>query len=119
MKIGRVFENGVLREIFGLKRDEVTREWRRPHKEELLVASSSNINLVIKSRGMRWVGHVACMGDRRGVYRVLVRRPEGTNNFQYTGVDGRMILKWIFMKWDEEAWAGLIWLRIGTGGKRV
>jgi len=58
----------------------VTGEWRRPHNEELHVASSTNIILVIKSRGMKWAGHVACIGDRRGVYRVLVRKPEGTNN---------------------------------------
>jgi hypothetical protein len=58
------------------------------------------------------------MGDRRGVYRVLLRRPEGTKNLRYPGVDGRIILKLIFMKGDEEAWAGLIWLRIGTGGER-
>jgi hypothetical protein len=80
MNTGRVFENGVLREIFELKRDEVTGKWRRPHKEELHAASSLNIILVIKSRRMIWAWHVACMGDRRGVYRVLVRRPDGKNN---------------------------------------
>jgi hypothetical protein len=71
----KVFENRVLRRIFGPKRHEITWEWRRLHKEELhLLHSSSNIVLVIKSRGMRWVGHVACMRERRGVYRVLVER---------------------------------------------
>jgi len=62
----------------GPKRDEVTREWRKLHNEELNdLYSSLNIVRVVKSRRMRWVGHVACMGERRGVYRVLVGKPEG------------------------------------------
>ena len=70
-----VFEKRVLRRIFGPKRDEVTGEWRKLHNEELY--SSLNIVRVIKSRRMRWVGHVARMRERRGVYRVLVEKPEG------------------------------------------
>jgi hypothetical protein len=67
----RVFENRVLRGIFGSKRDGVTGEWRRLHNEELNdLYSSPNIIRVIKSRRMRWAGHVARMGDRRGTYRV-------------------------------------------------
>ena len=67
----RVFENMVLRRIFGPRRDEVTGEWRRLHNEELSVLySSPNIVRVIKSRRMRWDGHVARMGEERGVYRV-------------------------------------------------
>ena len=74
----RMFENRVLRRIFGPKRDEVTGEWRKLHNEELNdLYSSPNIVRVIKSRRMRWVGHVARMGERRGVYRVLVGKPEG------------------------------------------
>jgi hypothetical protein len=74
----RVFENRVLVRIFGPKRDEVTGEWRRLHNEELNDRySSSNIIRVIKSRRMRWAGHVACMGEGRGAYRILVGRPEG------------------------------------------
>jgi len=74
----RVFENRVLRRIFGPDRDEVTREWRKLHNEELNdLYSSPNIVRVIKSRRMRWVGHVAHMGERRGIYRVLVGKPEG------------------------------------------
>ena len=74
----RVFENMVLRRIFGPRRDEVTGEWRRLHNEELNdLYCSPNIVRVIKSRRMRWAGHVARMGEERGVYRVLVGKPEG------------------------------------------
>jgi len=74
----RVFENMVLRRIFGPRRDEVTAEWRRLHNEELNdLYSSPNIVRVIKSRRMRWAGHVACMGEERVVYRVLVGKPAG------------------------------------------
>jgi hypothetical protein len=74
----RVFENRVLRRVFGPKRDEVTGEWRKLHNEELNdLYSSPNIIWVIKSRIMRWAGHVACMEERRGAYRVLVGKPEG------------------------------------------
>ena len=68
----------VLRRIFGPRRDEVTGEWRRLHNEELNdLYSSPNIVRVIKSRRMGWAGHVARMGEERGVYRVLVGKPEG------------------------------------------
>jgi len=74
----RVFENKVLRRIFGPRRDEVTWDWRRLHNEELNdLYSSPNIVRVIKSRRMRWAGHVARMGEESGVYRVLVGKPEG------------------------------------------
>ena len=74
----RVLENRVLRRVFGLKRDEVTREWRKLHNEELNdLYSSPNVVRVIKSRRMRWEGLVARMGEWRGVYRVLVGKPEG------------------------------------------
>ena len=74
----RVFENMVLRRIFGPRSDEVTGEWRRLHNEELNdLYSSPNTVRVIKSRRMRWAGHVARMGEERGVYRVLVGKPEG------------------------------------------
>ena len=68
----------MLRRMFGSRRDKVTGEWRKLHKEELNdLYSSANIVRVIKSRRMRWAGHVACMAERRGLYRVLVRKPEG------------------------------------------
>jgi hypothetical protein len=112
----RVFENRVLRRIFGPKRDEVTGEWRRLYNEELNdLYSSPNIR-VIKSRRMRWEGHVACMGQGRGSYRILLGRPEGRRPL------GRPRRRWEDnikvdlqeMRWG--AWTGLIWLRIGTGG---
>jgi hypothetical protein len=74
----RVFENSVLRRIFGPKREE-DGSWRKLHNDELhSLYSSSNIVSVIKSRRIRWAGHVARMGEGRGVYRVLVRRSERT-----------------------------------------
>ena len=73
----RVSENRALRRIFGPKRDEVTGKWRKLHNEELNDPyCSPNIVRVIKSRRMRWAGHVARMGERRGVCRVLVGKPE-------------------------------------------
>jgi hypothetical protein len=72
-----VFDNGVLRRIFGPKKDEVTGEWRKFHSEELcLLYSSPNIRQ-IKSKRMRWAGHVAHMGEERNVCKVLVGKPEG------------------------------------------
>jgi hypothetical protein len=78
----RVFENRVLRRIFEPKRDEVTREWRKLHDEELhnLYSSSDTIRY-IKSRRMRWAGHVARMGGERKLYRVLVGKPKGKRPF--------------------------------------
>ncbi|KAJ4437065.1 hypothetical protein ANN_17200 [Periplaneta americana] len=74
----RVFENKVLRKIFKAKRDEVTGEWRKLHNAELhALYSSPDIIRNIKSRRLRWAGHVARMGESRNAYRVLVERPEG------------------------------------------
>jgi hypothetical protein len=73
-----VFENRVLRRIFGPKRDEVTGEWRKLHNKELhdLYSSPSTVIRIIKSRRMRWAGHVARMGEKKNAYRLLVGKPE-------------------------------------------
>jgi len=74
----RVFQNMVLRRTYESRREEVTGEWMRLHNEELNdLYPSPNIVRVIKSRRMRWAGHVARMGEERGAYRVLVGKPEG------------------------------------------
>jgi hypothetical protein len=109
----RVFENRVLRAIFG-----PAREWRRLHNEELCdLYSSPNIIQVIKSRRMRRAGHVARMGERSGAYRVLVGKSEGKRPL---GRPRRICEDNIKMdlprKWDVGTWAGLIWLKIGTVG---
>jgi hypothetical protein len=76
-----VFENRVLRRIFGPKRDEVTGEWRKLHNEELHdLYSSPSVIRIIKSRRMRWAGHVALMGEMRNAYRLLVGKAEGKNH---------------------------------------
>jgi hypothetical protein len=88
-----MFEIRVLRTIFGPKRNEVTREWRKLHSEELHnLYSSPDIIRQIKSRRMRWVGHVARMGEERKVYKVLVGKPEGKRPL---GVDEKMGSQWI------------------------
>jgi hypothetical protein len=77
-----VFENRVLRGIFGPKGDKATGEWRRLHNEELSDPySSPNIIHVIKLRRMRWAGHVTRMGEKSGAYRILMGRPEGRRQF--------------------------------------
>ena len=87
-----MFDNGVLRRIFGLKREE-KRGSGEVHNEEINdLYSSPNIVRVIKSRRMSWAGHVNCMEERRGVYRVLVGKDPG--------VEGRIILRRIFRKCD-------------------
>jgi hypothetical protein len=85
-----VFENRVLRKIFGPKRDEAMGSWRKLHNEELhnLYFSPSIIGM-LKSRRMRWAGHVARMAETRNVCRILVGKPEGKRPL------GRPILKWI------------------------
>jgi hypothetical protein len=90
----RVFENRVLRRIFGPKREE-DGPWRKLHNDELhSLYSSPNIVRAIKSRRMRWVGHVARMGEGKVVYRVLVGRPEGKRPLEDLGVGGRITLRW-------------------------
>ena len=78
-----------------------------------------NIVRVIKSRRMRWAGHVVHMGEERGVYSVLVGKPEGRNNWGDLGVDGRIIFERISRRWDVCIWTGMGWPRIETGGGRL
>jgi len=113
----RVFENRVLRRIFGPKRDVVTGEWRKLYNEELNVLySSPNIVQVTKSRRKKWAGHVARMGDGRSVYRILVGNLRERDQWGYPGGNGRIILRLIFRNWDVGVWTGSSWLRTGTGG---
>ena len=113
----RVFENRLLRRIFGPKRDGVTGEWRKLHSEELNdLYSTPNIIRLIKSRRAGWAGHVASKGERRGVYRVLAGQLRGRDHLEGQGVDRRIILRWLFRMQDVGEWTGSTWLRIGTGG---
>jgi hypothetical protein len=110
-----VFENRVLRRIFGPKRDEATGDWRRLHKEELNdLYSSTNIIRVIKSRRLRWAGHVARMG-RREVHTGFWWGDMGEgDHLGDPGIDGRIILRWIFGKWD----GGLNWIELAQDRDR-
>ena len=112
----RVYENRALRRIFGSKRGEVTREWRKLHNEELNdLYPSPNIFLgdQIENNEMRKA--YSTMGKKRAACRVLMGKPEGRDLLEDPGIHGRIILRWIFWKW-EEAWTRFIWLRTGTGG---
>jgi hypothetical protein len=106
----RVFENRVLRRIFGPKRDEVTGEWRKLHNEELHnLYSSPDIIWQIKSRRMRWAGHVARMGEERKLYKVLVGKSEGKRPL------GRPRRRWedaITMDLREIGLGGMDWIRL-------
>ena len=105
-----MFENRVLRRVFGPKRDEVKGEWRKLHNEELNdLYSSSNIVQVLKSRRMRWAGHVALMGEGRGMCRVLVGKPEGKRPL------GRPRHRWednIKMDFQEVGCWGMDWIKL-------
>jgi hypothetical protein len=108
----RVIENRVLRRIFGPKRDEVTGEWRKLNNEELhdLYASPSIIR-IIKSRRMRWGGHVARMEEKRNAYRLLVGKPEGKRPL------GRPRRRWVDnvrMDLGEVGWGDVDWIGLAS-----
>jgi hypothetical protein len=108
----------VLRRIFGPKRDEVTGEWRKLHKEELNdLYSLPNIVRVIKSRRMRWAGRVACMGRVEAYIRFRRGNLREREHLGDPGLDGRIKLGWIFRKWDVGVWTGSSWFRIGPGAR--
>jgi len=91
-----MFENRMMRRVFGPERDEVTGEWRRLHNSKLNdLYCSPNIVWVIKSRRMRGAGHVAHMEERRGAYRILVGKPRGKNHLRDLGIDGRIMVRCI------------------------
>jgi hypothetical protein len=98
------------------KSDEVTGEWRKLHTEEHDdLYPSPNIVRVIKSRRMRWVGHIACMGERRGVYRVLLWKPEGKRLF------GRPRRRWednIRMDLQKVGYGGMDWIELAEDRER-
>jgi hypothetical protein len=110
----RVFENRVLKRIFGLKRDEVIVEWSGLHDKELYdLYIPPFIIWVIKSRILIWAGHVACVEGRRGAYRVLVGKSEGRRPHGRPRHRWEIILKWIFEKWDGGMdWIDLAWGRV-------
>jgi hypothetical protein len=112
----RVFGNRVFRRMFGPTRDEVTGEWRKLHNRELHnLYSSPDIIRHIKSRRMRWAGHVARMGEGRILYRVLVGEPEGRRQL------GRPRRRWengIRMDLEEIGWGGVEWIHLAQDSDR-
>jgi len=115
-----MFENKVLRKIFGSKRDEVTVKWRRLHNEELCdLYCWRNFIQVTKSRRIRWAGKVACMGESRGVYRVSEERPDKNRPLGRPRHRREDNIKINIEKMGWGMWTGLIWLRIGTGSSRL
>ena len=104
----------MLKRIFVPKRDEVTGEWRELHDELNDLYCLPNIIWVIKSRRMRWARHVARMGERRGVYRVLWGNLREGDHLEDPRVDGRIILCWIFRKWD----VGVDWIELSYDRER-
>jgi hypothetical protein len=111
-----VFENRVLRRIFGPKRDEATGEWKKLHNEELHnLYSSPDIIRQVKSRRMRWAGHVVRMGEERKVYKVLVGKPEGKRPL------GRPRRRWedgIRMDLRETGWGSVDWIQLAQDRDR-
>ena len=116
----RVFENSVLRRVFGPKMDEVTWEWRKLHNEELNdLYCSRSIVRVIKPRIMKWAGHVAPMWNGKACAGFWWGNMRERDHWGDPGADGRITLKWVFRKWDLGEWTESSWLRIGTDGGQL
>jgi hypothetical protein len=115
----RVFENRMLRRIFGPKRDEVTGEWRKLHNGELHnLYSSPCIIRQIKSRRTRFAKHLAHRGqERRKCTTFWWESLKERDHSEDQGVDGRMSLEWILGRLAGRVWSGFTWLRKGTGGR--
>jgi hypothetical protein len=112
----RVFENGVLRKIFGPKREE-DGSWRKLHNDELhSLYSSPNIVRVTKSRRMRWAGRVPRMEEGRGYTGFWLGGPKGRDHWEDLGVSGRITLRWILGRQGSMGRTGFSCLRIGSGG---
>jgi hypothetical protein len=110
----------VLSRIFVPNWDEVTGEWGTLHNKELHdLYSSPNIVRVIKSRRMRWAGHVARMVEGEACTGFWWKNLRERDHWGNPGVDGRIILRRIFRKWDVGVWTGLIWLRAEAGGEHL
>jgi len=116
----RMFENRLLRRLFGPKRDEVTGECRKLDNDLFndMYSSASNVK-VIKWTIVKWVGHVACMQESRVLYRILVVQPVERDHLENPGVCGRKILRRIFRKCDVGARTESIWFGIWTGGAHL
>jgi hypothetical protein len=113
-----VFENRVLRRIFGQKRDEVTGEWRKLHNEELHnLYSSSSIIRMIKSKRMRWAVHVVRLRRRGTLVCYWLEGQEERDHWEDQDVGGCIILVWILERWDGMMWPRLVRFRIVTSGR--